>query len=229
MRRWVVCLLFVPLLSGCKTGFVRRGVERRLERKLASFIGPADRYRVRIHDTRDSELVLGRARRVEITGEGIRAKGQFDVDALRLAFIDLRYEGGDPELISVRRSDLEVEFTDRALNDYLRAYHARYNPEVRFEPDSVHVTMTYPFLGVPTVINARGRFVIQEGRKLLFDAETADVSFLNTPGFAERFVEDRVNPLLDISRFDFPARLESVQVLQGRIRAQGSAALRKEL
>ena len=42
-------------------------------------------------------------------------------------------------------------------------------------------------------------------------------------------MEDRVNPLLDLGRIDFPARLESVQVEQGRIRAEGSAALRKEL
>jgi len=208
---------------------VRRGVERRLERKLAEFLGPAEKYRVRIQDTRDRELVLGRAHRVDITGTGIHAKRQFRIEALRLAFIDLRYEQGDTELVSVRRSDLEVEFTDKALNEYLQATFARYNPEVRFEPDAVYVRITYPFLGQPTVITARGRFHIQEGRKLLFDAETADVSFLNQPGFAERFVEDRVNPLLDIERFDFPARLESVQVLQGRVRAYGTAALRKEL
>jgi len=196
---------------------------------LSSILGPAERYRVRIVDTRDAELVRGRARRVEIRGRRIYARNQFLIDTLTLSLDDLRYEGGDPDFISVRRSDLQVEFTDEALNDYLRAYHARYDPTVRFDTDQVEVSLTYPFLGVPTPIRATGRFVIREGRQLLFDAEKADVSFINQPGFGERFVEDRVNPLVDLGRIDFPARLDNVQILPGRLRASGTAAITRQL
>jgi hypothetical protein len=99
---------------------------------------------------------------------------------------------------------------------------------VELDPDRVTVRMLYPFLGTPTPIRATGRFFVREGRTLLFDAESADVSFINQPGFGERFVEDRVNPLLELDRLDFPARMESVQILDGRIRAWGSAALPRE-
>lgn len=215
-------------LSGCRTGFVRKGVERRLERRLADLLGPARKYRVRILETRDQELVRGRARRVEIEGDRIMAKSQFLLDSLHLKLFDLRYVGREPYFVRVAQSDLEVEFTDGAVNEYLKTYQARYEPEVRFEPDRIHVKLVYPFLGVPTRISAEGCFHLEEGRKLLFDAQKADVSFLNTPGFGEKFVEDRVNPLVDLSRIDFPARLESVEVLQGRIRARGTASLPHE-
>ncbi|HEU4754693.1 MAG TPA: LmeA family phospholipid-binding protein, partial [Armatimonadota bacterium] len=175
--------------------------------------------------TQDQELVRGRARRVVVRGRKIHVRRQFMIDALNLTLEDLRYEGGEPYLVSVRRSDLQVEFTDQALNDYLRYYHARYDPEVTFEPDQVQVRMLYPFLGNPTLIRATGRFEIMEGRKLFFRAQHADISFLNQPGFGERFVEDRVNPLLDLTRLDFPARLESVQLLKGRLKAYGTAAI----
>ena len=200
-----------------------------MEKRLVDLLGPAERYRVRIRETRDPELVRGRARRVEVEGDRIFARQQFHLDSLRLTLIDLRYEGGEPYFISVRRSDLEIEFTDTALNQYLKAYHARYEPEFHFEPEVVHARMVYPFLGKPTPIRASGRLVIQEGRRLLFKADKADVSFINQAGFGERFVEDRVNPLLDLTRIDFPARLESVEVLQGRLRARGTAALPREV
>ena len=232
LRRVFPAVLLVALLlvlPGCRTTFIRRGVERRVEKRLADLLGPAERYRVRIRDTRDPELALGRARRVEIAGQRILAKGQFLIDSLQLTLIDLRYEGGEPWFLSVRRSDLDVEFTDTALNSYLKAYHARYEPDFRFEAGVVHARMTYKFLGNPTPIRAAGRLVVREGRQLLFDADTADVSFVDDPAFAERFVEDRVNPILDLSRIEFPARLESVEVLQGRIRAHGSAALPREV
>jgi hypothetical protein len=212
-------------LAGCKTTVVRRNVERRLERRLEQELGPADGYEVKIRETVDAELVRGRARRVEVRGRSIYVRGQFLIDSLRLTLDDLRYEGGEPYLISVRRSDLQIEFTDAALNNYLRAYHARYNPEVRFEPGRVRVKMVYSFLGTPTPIQAVGRFEVVEGKQLVFRAEQADVSFINQPGFGERFVEDRVNPLLDVTRIDFPARLESVQVLEGRLKAHGTAAI----
>jgi hypothetical protein len=204
---------------------VRRRVERRVERRLVGFLGPARHYEVRIRGTRDAELVRGRARSVEIKGSQIFANSAFLVDSLRLALFDLRYNGEEPFFVSVERSELEIEFTEAALNEYLKTYQSRYQPEVRFEPGRLRVQVTYRFLDLPTRINAVGRFRIVEGRQLLFDAEEADVSFLNTPGFGEKFVEDRVNPLLDLRSIDFPARLESVEVLQGRIRARGTASL----
>jgi len=158
----------------------------------------------------------------------ILARGQFLIDSLQLTLFNLRYVGSQPYFVSVQRSDLEVEFSDTALNNYLKTYQARYNPEVTFEPDRVRVRMVYEFLGTPVPIRAVGRFKIEEGRRLLFDAESADMSFQNTPGFGEKFVEDRVNPLLDLSRIDFPARLDEIQVMQGRIRAHGSASIPNE-
>jgi hypothetical protein len=222
-------LAAAALTGGCSTTIVRRSVERRIERRLGFWIGPAEKYRVRILHTRDPEVVVGRARRVEITGRRIMARGQFLVDSLRLTMDDLRYEGGDPDFISIRRSDLEIEFTEEALNDYLKAYHGRNQPEVRLTPDQIAVRLTYRFLGAPTLLKATGRLVIREGRQLLFDADAAEVPFIQEPPEAMEYVEQRVNPLLDLGRIDFPARLETVQILAGRVRAHGTAAIRTEL
>ncbi len=232
LSRWTPArrLLLIPLalaLAGCSTAIVRRKVERRLERRLTSLLGPARSYSVKFGDTPDAELVQGRARVVDVEGQDIRVKSQFTLDHLHLRLTDVRYEGSEPFFVSVRRSDLEVEFTDAALNAYLQKREAQYDPVLRFETDRVRVRMQYPFLGKPIQVTATGSFDIEEGRRLLFRAEEARVPFIlpTDPHAATRFVEQQLNPLLDLGRLEFPARLESVQLLPERLRAVGTAAL----
>jgi hypothetical protein len=231
-RLFAVIAVGVGLLlpSGCATVVVRRGVERRVERRLHEVLGPAELYRVRIRDTRDPELVQGRARRVEVVGRNIQAKSQFLLEALTLTLQDLRYVGGEPYFVSVARSDLHIEFTDAALNSYLRRRKARYEPVVTFLPGEVQVRATYLFLGKPTPMSASGTFQIRDGTRLVFTATSANVPFLpaDQPDFSARFVEERLNPLLDLGKLEFPARLVNVELLAGRVKAHGSAALPRE-
>jgi hypothetical protein len=217
------------LLSGCSTTIIRRKVEKKAERRLPSVLGPAERYKVRILETQDAELVRGRARRIEIEGKKIHGRGQMLVDSMHLTVRDLRYTGKKPYVVSVGRTELRIEFTDMALNDYLTRYQARYAPSVRFETERVHVRMLYGFLGKPAPISGFGRFEIENGTRLMFKAEKVDLSLINQPGFGEKFVEDRVNPLLDMKEIDFPARIESVTILPGRIRVHGSATIPADL
>jgi hypothetical protein len=227
--RPLVCLALGLLAAGCSTTIVRHKVEKKAEQKLQTALGPADSYKVRITGTRDSELVRGRARQVEVDGTKIRARGQMLIDSMRLTAEDLRYTGEEPYYVTVARTDLELEFTDTALNEYLAKYEKKYDPVLHFHPDRVDVKMLYPFLGKPTPISGSGRLVVEEATRLVFKADKVDLSFLNKPGFGEKFVEDRINPLLDMSEIQFPARLESVTVMEGRIRAHGSASIPRDL
>lgn len=228
MRRAFLLAGLLPATLGvtsCSTTVVRKNVERKLKSRLVDWIGPAESYQVKISETRDPELVLGRARRVEITGRKIQANEGFAVEWFHLTLLGLRYDGEAPYFASVEKSELELELSEANINQYLADYQGRYQPQVTLRPDELQVKMVYPFLGAPTQIEAVGKFVIKNDTQLIFDARTANVSFLNKPGFGERFVEDRVNPLVDLGRVKFPARLESVQILQGRLRAKGIAVL----
>jgi hypothetical protein len=164
-----------------------------------------------------------------VEGRRIHARGQMLVDSMRLVAENIQYTGREPYQVAVQHSDLQVEFTDDALNEYLKAFQPQYQPEIRFDPDRVHVKLVYPVLGAPTPMSGSGRLVVEDGTRLVFKAESVDLSILNRPGYNEKFVEERVNPLLDMRDIDFPARLESVAVLDGRIRAHGSASLPRDV
>lgn len=229
-RRALLLIAGVGLCCGCSTTVVRRNVERRAEKMLPRILGPADRYDVRMVGTRDSELVRGRARKVEVEGQRIRARGQMLVDSMRLVAENVRYTGKEPYRVAIGRSDLQVEFTDAAVNEYLEEFQPQYRFAVRFERDRVHVKLVYPLLGAPTPISGYGKLVVEDGTRLIFRAERVDLALLagsdgKEPGFNEKLIEEKVNPLLDMTEIDFPARLEAVTVLDGRIRARGSASL----
>ncbi len=224
--RWVALTISLVGSTGCSTAVVRRSVERRVVARLPEILGPAEHYRVEIRGSRDPELVRGRVKHLEIEGIGIRAREQFDLRRLTLSIDGLRYEGVEPYVVSIEQSRLVIEFTDQALNDYLQARRARYEPRVRFGHDRVEVALTYPFLGKPTPLTAAGHFRIEDGKRLVFVATEAQVPFLpNQPEFQHKFVEERVNPLLDLGRIEFPARLDSIRLSPGLLTAQGSAVV----
>ena len=230
-RLWVVGMLLLAgvALSGCSTTVLRKSVERRIAARLNSEIGPAERYNVRIRDTRDPDLVREGARRVEVEGSRILAQGRFLVDRVRVTLDDLRYEGGDTDFLSIGHSELELEFGEAALNQYLQTYHSRYDPEIHLLQDRVSVRMVYKLLGTPTPLRATGRVVVKDGQKLLFEAESAEVPFIRDEEFARRFVQDRLNPILDLGNIDFPAQIESLVVSPGKIAARGSAKIRTKI
>jgi hypothetical protein len=225
--RWLALLVLVcagaQTLAGCTTTVVRSSVERRVERRLSSLVGPAAWYRVRILGTRDPDVVQGRARRVEIEGRRIRALEQVTLENLKLSLFDVQYDPEELYRFTVRRSDLEIEVTDRALTQFLQKRLPRYRPYVEFEPDQVLVSMQYRLFGTPSTLKARGRLVVEEGRRLLFEAENHPDDAAATA--VEQVLGEKLNPLLDLTGLDIPCRLEYVQVMDGRLRAHGTAAL----
>src|SRR5579862_6957975 len=126
-NRWAVALslLLAAAVSGCSTHVLQRPVERRLQRRLVTLIGPAQHYSVRISRTDDDDLVLGRIGHLEVVGEGVRIGGRLPVERLEMRLDRVRYSGAPVELVSIGRGELVTEFAEAALNQYLARYHPR--------------------------------------------------------------------------------------------------------
>jgi len=221
----LLAALFTLAAGGCKSRLLRATVERKIAHRLGDKLGPAEKYQVRILGTYDNDLVRGRAKLIRITGRQVFARREIMLAAVRLEIRDLRYEGEKPYFVSVRDNEIEVELTDRDLNAYLAARRTRYQPRVTFLQDVGALKMTYRFLGKDVPISARGHLEVEAGERLMFRADTVNLKLLDAPGFNERFVEDRINPLLDLSKLDLPLKLESARMEPGRVIIHGSAIL----
>jgi hypothetical protein len=222
----VLCLL-AALLSGpgCSTRFIRHRAERRIEQRLVSLIGPAERYRVRLRHTKDAAIVGGRFRRIEVDGWNVRVGDQLTLETLHLVLLNLRYHAPPGERLSVGDSELVISVSQEALNDYLRRQHPSLQPAVSLENGRVTLKGNLRLLGVPTPIVTVGRLEIQERTRVEFRADSVQFSTDPAPDLGPEYVEKQLNPVLNVARLELPLRLDQITMQPGHLIVRGTAYL----
>jgi hypothetical protein len=180
---------------------------------------------VRIEDTRDAELVLGRLRRIHVEGQNILVAGVIRIDRLEMEAHGVRFRGGPDRLERVDWSRLAVEIAETALNDYLTTARRKEEAHVTLEEGEVALKGVLRLLGTPVPVETRGTLVIARGSQLLYQAREVHAPTLQLPDRGIPFVERQINPLVDVSRLDWPVRLESVEVHAEKIVLVGALDL----
>jgi len=224
-------LLFLSLtvlLPGCTTHYFKGRLEKRIAARLRTLIGPANHYTVRIEETRDAELVLGRLRRISVEGRNVRVGGVIRLDTLRMEAHGVRFRGGPDRLDRVRWSHLAVEITEAALNEYLAKVRASEEARVTLHEGEVTLHGVLRLLGTPVPVETRGPVEIAGGRQLVFRAREVHAPSLQLPDGGSAFVERQVNPLVDVGRLDWPVRLDAVHVHPEKILLVGSLDLPRQ-
>jgi hypothetical protein len=226
----LLALAALPLLSGCATRFLRHHAERRIAHKLEELIGPAERYQVRLIGTRDADIVAGRIRHIEIDGYHIRAGGQIDIESLHADLLNLHYHAPPGETVSVGESQLEIRFSQQALNDYLKRQHPESQPEITLNHGSVTLTGYLDLLGVPTPLTTTGRLEVVDHEKLIYRAETVQLTrdparAEDAGGIGPDYVEKHLNPLLNVGHLHLPLHLDAIEIEPGHLVVQGSVYL----
>lgn len=230
LRRYPVALVVFAALvvgtTGCSTRLLQRTVERRLRNRLTTLIGPAERYTVNISGTDDSDLVLGRVRRLEVTGTGVLIGGELPLERFEMRLQHLRYTGASPDLVSVRESELSVELLQAALNAYLAEEQKDKDVRARFDADGrLVLDMTLKLFGVPTRLVATGRLELEGDKRIVFRADSVEAPNAPLLGVGKTLVERQFNPLVDMQALHVPVRLKSLAVVDGRILLHGEADL----
>jgi len=221
----LAALAGLPLLGGCSTRFIRGRAERRIVHRLEDLIGPAERYKVRIRGTTDAALVAGRIRWIDVDGSNVRAGHQIELESLHLELHNLHYHPAPEESVSVGESRLVIQLTQQALNDYLRRQHPDSPPEITLSGGRVTLQGSMSLLGVPTPLVTTGRLEIVGHTRLIYRAETVELSADPIPGVGPAYVESHLNPLLNVSHLNLPLRLDEVEVRPGRLVVRGSVYL----
>jgi hypothetical protein len=214
--------------AGCSSRFLQRTVERRLRNRLTSLIGPAERYTVSISGTDDSDLVLGRVRRLEVSGVGVLIGGELPIERFEMRLEHLRYTGASPDLIGVRESDLRVELSQASLNKYLAEGRTGKDVQAQFVDGRLTLRMTLKLFGVPTPLVATGRLELEGEKRIVFRADTVEAPNAPLLGVGKTLVERQFNPLIDMEALHVPVRLKALSVVDGRILLRGEADLAPE-
>lgn len=217
--------LLLPL--GCSTHLLRGQIEKRIATRLRSLIGPANHYSVRIYDTRDAELVVGSIRRLTVEGSNVLVGGVIRLDRLRLEASGIRFRGGPDDLARVKESFLAVEISQAALNDYLEKERPEDEAHATLHDGAVKLSGVLRLLGARVPVEATGIVEVVDERQVVFRARSVHAPELRLPEAGAALVERQVNPLVDVALLDWPVRLSSIRVEEGKVTLEGALDLHR--
>jgi hypothetical protein len=180
---------------------------------------------VRVRGTKDAEIVAGRLRQIDVDGWNVRAGNQIDLESFHLELHNLRYHAPPDESLSIGDSHLEIQITEPALNNYLSRQHPDNRPEIRLDSGRVTLKGTMRLLGIDTPLITTGWLAVVDHTRVEFRAESVRLATNPIPGIGTEYVENHLNPLLNVTRLDLPLRLDEIEVQPGRLIVRGSAHL----
>lgn len=198
-------------------------VESILEREMPRHVGPAKRYEVRLGRT-GNDLARGKLSSVDISGFDVRTQ-----DGLVIPEMDMHLEGvklglSARKLESVSKSLFSASLGEAAVSRYVskRAGARLRDVKVAFRNNEIQVSGTPELLGFGMKSEVRGAPVLSGGDAVDFRASRVSVLGLKLPRFAVDTLEERINPVVDLSGLKLPVKITELRVRGNRLVADGS-------
>ena len=225
MRRLLVVIVGVvaAALAGCGSD---SDSARMLERMLPRFVGPAQRYEVRVAGASSNRLRSAHVRSSRLeTADGLT----LDVAVFDLS--ELHFDRERREVRGVGKADFAATILQEDLNLHLRDRSALLrNLRVRFTPlgAQVHGSADIPGVRLPFTpeLTMDGRLVIDDMGRLAFEPDRLRVVGIEVPAVAAKVLASQINPLVDLNTLRLPVYLRGVEMGGGEARVTGRAILR---
>jgi hypothetical protein len=227
VRRTLIAGLLglLGLNSGCGGASPFRAVERSIQEKLPGLVGPADRYDVSVSRS-GGNLIAGRIAWVNIHGRNVRAIEGLNLDDLDVRLEEVRFSRASRTVQEIGRTQFEARLSAASITRFLRQRSPNLRDvQVAFAGEVVRVRAARSVLGVGVPFEVEGRPVLRGPTTIDFSASRVAVLRLGVPEFAVRRLEERINPLVDLTKMPLPLRLSSVRVEGDRALISGTALL----
>jgi hypothetical protein len=224
--KWVLLpIVSLLVLAGCGRANPFRAVERSIEAELPRLIGPADRYQVAVSRS-GSNLVAGRIPWIEIHGRNVRAIEGLTMDELEVRLEGVRFDRGDRTVEEIARSRFAARIGAASVTRFVRQRSPSLRDvRIRFARGNVQVNASPALLGMGVPVEVTGQPRLRGGKAIDFDASRIAVVRLGLPEFAVARIEERINPLVDLTGMPFPIQLTDVLLEGDRVVVAGNALL----
>jgi hypothetical protein len=199
-------------------------VESIIERELPRRVGPARNYDVRL-GSRGTDLARGMLGSIDVTGNDVRT-----ADGLVIPRMDLHMEGvkvglGSRSLESVARSAFTAALSEDVVTRFIRKRAGAEVKDVRvaFRGGQIVVGGTPSLLGFDLPSEVAGKPALRGDDAVDFRASRVSVLGLRLPRFAVDELENRINPVVDLSGLKLPVRISGLRVRGKSLVADGAA------
>ncbi|MFH0802898.1 MAG: DUF2993 domain-containing protein [bacterium] len=217
-------LLLAFLMTASVDSFVEGGIEKLLEEKLPSVIGPAKSYRLKFADTSLLDLAGGRINKLTIEARDYSLP---DAPLIEYFLVEMSGMRFDLEAIrAVQKTTFRMMVGEDALNDYLKKKNIIDPvPVLSIRRGELGVSMRKEFLGIKIGAVLRGNLQVVEDHEVLFRPSGLEVAGIGIPKPIAQMLVDRVNPLVDLKKMNLPVKSITIEEAEHRFIIKGEAAL----
>lgn len=213
------------LFSGCGSSIVNDKVEHHIEAALPQYIGPAESYKAHV-DGSLGGMMDGRLRELQIEGKRVQLAPELIVNDLQVEMKGVDFDRKKNQLRSVDSTQFQADFTEDVIQRYLEKNHPGIEGlRVRLYQDEIRIQARPAVLGVSTGVTVSGKLAVRNGDKVDFVPSQIVVQGIPSPKPVTNFVMSKVNPVLDIAHFNFPAKLTDIKIQSGKLVVYGTAML----
>ncbi|MBE9059713.1 DUF2993 domain-containing protein [cf. Phormidesmis sp. LEGE 11477] len=187
-------------------------VEQGIERELPKYVGPAERYDVKIEGFDASK---GSADSVVAVGERVRPEGAPVIDRLALNLTGVVYDKQAERLSRVDNVSLTAVVKTPDLSDFLETYRNVREAEVTLQaPDRamLRIRPQIDQFALPSGITVDvGGELVGRDTQLRFEVDSVSAAGIDVSAIAASRLSDAINPLADLK--DLPVDVEIASVV----------------
>lgn len=222
MRRSTLFLLLLLLVGCARPG--EKKAEKAVAELLPEYLGPAERYQVKVKADSLGALMRGRVRTVTIKGTKVQLLPDCTVAELGIEASEIEVDRNTHSLKSVGEAHFTARIEERELDRLVRARRPKLaDLRVSLRGTFVTVKVTPELFGYPTLpVQVEGSLLSRGGGVLMdFEPDRARLVVVPIPKPVLDYVAERVNPIVDFSNLKAPIRVEKAEVRGGALILSG--------
>lgn len=207
---------------------ITRKVESRIEAALPGIVGPAESYQARV-DAGIGDMMRSRLRAVHVVGKEVAVTPDLTVETLLLDLEGVAFDRGRNELREIKSARIRAEITAAMIERYLR----RARPDVdgisvTILRDEIRVTAKPRVLGLRVPISAVGKLETVDSSRINFVPNKVQVGGVSSPRALSALLAKSVNPVVDLSKVGYSARLTEISLEPAKVVLKGTAEFHPE-
>lgn len=197
-------------------------LERMLEKRLPELIGPAKKYTVKIMDTKITDLFSGIIKDLYLIAEEVAPKESPQLEFVRVHLHNIAFDLDKIE--KIENANFLLSLTQDSINAYLPQKIKEYpNLKVELKNDLVIINTNKKVWMFDVPIKVSGILEAEKQKKVNFRCSEFSVSGLNLPYFFRKYLEDRVNPLVDLTEMKIITNILNIKILENKLQIEGNA------
>ena len=224
-RFLLLAMAAAATISGCGKQMITSKIEKGIAQRLPEIIGPAKSYRVEVSGHTTS-MIKGEMREIRIYGEDVAITPVLTVDKLFAKLENVDFDKRSQIIKSCSGSTFEATVSEAKLNSYLHTVRPDIEDlRVNLRKDKMLVHLRPKVLGLSFGTDVEGGLSVVEPAKVYYKVDRLALAGLKMPGILADYVEEKMNPIQDLSATNLKVRLSSADLQPGVLELKGSADL----